>query len=105
MKCYKITITENKYNISSSRSLMLRVMRDALKDLHRSPNGELGVMYRETDTYPKDYYFKTSNNAFLSKIIAFCKAQEVNCPPYSGKENSDVQFLGNKIFFTDKERP
>jgi hypothetical protein len=80
---------------------MLQLMREALKNLHKSPNGEIGIMYEETDTYPKEYYCKTSNNAFLSNIIAICKATLIDSAPYVDKHAGKFQFLGTKAFFTD----
>jgi hypothetical protein len=73
-------------------------MRGVLKDLHKSPNTEIGVMFEETDSFPKEYYFITSNNAFLNKIKAKTTLELSSYPPYSAKDNQ-YQFLGNKAFF------
>ncbi len=101
MESYKITVLENELKTTSSREYMIRMMREALKYLHKSPNDEIGVMFEETDSCPKYFYFITSNNAFLSRIKSKCRLELSPYPPYSNKEKKYL-FLGNKDFFPPK---
>ena len=98
MKCYKITVNQNTYSITSSRKLMLKLMHEALRFFPKLPHKEIAVMYEETSTFPKVYYFSSSSPLLASKVIESCKAVEVDCPPYPDPTRR-FQFLGNKYLF------
>lgn len=78
-------------------------MREALKGLHKSPNNEMSVMFLETDTFPKEYYFITSNNAFLSKVKSKCQPELLVYPSFS-KDKTNYIYLGNKDLFPLNEK-
>jgi hypothetical protein len=102
MDCYKLIVTEDSFGSSSSREVIIQLMRKLWKELHKIPNSEMGVMYQETDVFPKEYYFVTSNNAILSKIKANCKIVPSDYPTNLIATIPNFSYLGSSNFFPPK---
>jgi hypothetical protein len=103
MDCYKLIVTEDRFGSSSSREVIIQLMRKLWKQLHKIPNSEIGVMYQETDVFPKEYYFVTSNNAILSKIKANCEIVLSDYPINFIATTPKFTYLGSKNFFPPKK--
>ncbi|MDO1449627.1 hypothetical protein Q0590_25340 [Rhodocytophaga aerolata] len=98
MDSYKFTVTEDRFGSKSSYTVLIKILGEIYGKPH---NQEIGFMYRETDTFPKEYYFNTSNKNLLNAITMSYKVEQTNYPANFINSN-DFHYLGNADFFPPK---
>jgi hypothetical protein len=96
MHCFKLTVHEDRFASSSSREVLIKTMREACKALHQMPNGQTGVIFVETDVFPKEYYFNTSNKPLFNKLAATWKVEPIHCTDPGKLLTGQIHCLGNR---------
>ena len=96
MDCFKLTVDEDRFSSRSSKEVLMKLMREVCKELHQTPNGQTGMMFLETDVFPKEYYFNTLDKPLFKKICAKWKVENIACEDSSSLLTGDIQYLGNK---------
>jgi hypothetical protein len=97
MECYKLVITdEQKYGSISSYGVLIKVIGETYAD---AANNEIGFMYLETATFPKAYYFITTNPTILTTFKTSYIVEQAECPPALADSSEKYSFIGNSDFF------
>jgi hypothetical protein len=107
MHCFKLTVHEDRFTSSSSREVLIKTMREACKALHQMPNGQTGVLFAETDVFPKEYYFNTLSKPLFNKLSATWKVEPIQCRDPSKLLTGQIHCLGNRDLvspFEEKSR-
>ncbi len=77
MKCYKLTLTENKY----ANNDPVVILTGVIKELGLPEAKEIyGFLYKQDTSMPKEFYFKTYHPELVSKLRKVFKVEEAEQP-------------------------
>lgn len=97
MECYKLVITdEEKYGSRSSYGVLIQVIGETYEE---AASNEIGFMNLERDTFPKAYYFITTNPTILTTFKTSYLVEQAECPPALADSWEKYSFMGNSDFF------
>jgi hypothetical protein len=104
MECYKLTVMEDRFGSKSSRQVIMKIMREVCKQVHKTPNAETGVMFAETASFPKEYYFNTLDKTILKILVSNWKVEKGECPSLLIQEAEQFHYLGNRELISPKPK-